>query len=375
MTHFNVPQGEYNLLRYPVRKKDNLRAWDAADEYLLNFLAEHKCDYASTLIINDSFGALSIALAEHQPTMWSDSYLSQQGTQNNLANNALSSKLVRLINSLEEPEGIISLVLIKIPKSLAHLEDQLHRLKNHINSNTTIIAAGMVKSIHTSTLDLFTSIIGETTTSRAQKKARLIFCTPDKNTPLSSSPYPTRYKLENTSFTFSNHASVFSRQSLDIGTRFFIEHIPTDNDAKQIVDAGCGNGVVGIIAAERNPEAMITFIDESYMAIASAKDNFTNAFNNTRQAEYHVTDCLKDMNNESVDLILINPPFHQHNAVGDSTAWQMFKESRDVLKKSGEIWVIGNRHLDYHTKLKRLFGNYVNVASNKKFVILKAIKR
>jgi len=375
MEHINTPQGKYNLLRYPVRKKDNLRAWDAADEYLLHYLAEHECDYTSTLIINDSFGALSVSLAKHQPTMWSDSYLAQQGTLKNLVNNSLSSKQVRLINSLEEPEGMISLVLIKIPKSLAQLEDQLHRLKPHLNADTTIIAAGMVKSIHTSTLDLFKSIIGETTTSRAQKKARLIFCKPDKNIPVSKSPYPTKYKLEKTSHTFSNHASVFSRDSLDIGTRFFIEQIPANTAVKQIIDVGCGNGIVGIIAAERNPEAMITFVDESYMAVASAKDNFINAFNNNRDAEYHVTDCLKEIGNESTDLLLINPPFHQHNAVGDSTAWQMFKESHDVLKKGGEIWVIGNRHLAYHTKLKRLFGNYVNVASNKKFVILKAIKR
>ena len=53
----------------------------------------------------------------------------------------------------------------------------------------------------------------------------------------------------------------------------------------------------------------------------------------------------------------------------------MFASAKKALKQGGELWVVGNRHLGYHTKLKRLFGNYINVASNRKFVILKAIKR
>jgi 16S rRNA (guanine1207-N2)-methyltransferase len=53
----------------------------------------------------------------------------------------------------------------------------------------------------------------------------------------------------------------------------------------------------------------------------------------------------------------------------------MFSESRSALETSGELWVIGNRHLAYHAKLKMLFGNCEVVASNKKFTLLKAIKK
>jgi 23S rRNA (guanine1835-N2)-methyltransferase len=36
--------------------------------------------------------------------------------------------------------------------------------------------------------------------------------------------------------------------------------------------------------------------------------------------------------------------------------------------------VVGNRHLDYPAKLKRLFGNCDIVASNAKMVVLRATK-
>jgi 16S rRNA (guanine1207-N2)-methyltransferase len=52
----------------------------------------------------------------------------------------------------------------------------------------------------------------------------------------------------------------------------------------------------------------------------------------------------------------------------------MFVESRDALRPGGELWVVGNRHLGYWDKLNRLFGGCETVASNAKFVVLRAGK-
>jgi len=72
--------------------------------------------------------------------------------------------------------------------------------------------------------------------------------------------------------------------------------------------------------------------------------------------------------------VLSNPPFHADHAVSDATAWQMFVESRDALRSSGQLWIVGNRHLDYPAKLKRLFGNCNIIASDKKFMVLRSTK-
>jgi 16S rRNA (guanine1207-N2)-methyltransferase len=110
------------------------------------------------------------------------------------------------------------------------------------------------------------------------------------------------------------------------------------------------------------------------MAVASARENFINAFGNSREARYQVTNSLEGISKDSADLVLNNPPFHQQHAVGDVVAWKMFQQSKSVLKNKGELWVIGNRHLGYHVKLKKLFGNCETISSNKKFVILKSVK-
>lgn len=376
MEILNVPQGEFRLNRYPVRKNELLRAWDAADEYLLNYIQDkiNLQKKSKLLIVNDSFGALATSLADHPITVWTDSWVSMQGSQLNLRSNEISAGNIDIKNSIENPEGEYDLVLVKIPRSLALLEDQLIRIKPFISSTTIFIAAGMVKSIHTSTLKLFEKYIGPTKTSLAKKKARLIFPEVDDSIKTTQTPYPKSYVLEGTGYEIINYANVFSRESLDIGTRFFLQHIPENKKYKHIIDLGCGNGLLGLIAAEKNQSAEITFIDESYMAIESARRNFIDNLGAERKASFYTGDCLSGIEKSSADLILNNPPFHQNNAVGDDIAWRMFNQSKEVLTNEGELWVIGNRHLGYHIKLKKIFGYCELISTNKKFVILKAIK-
>jgi len=369
-----VAQGEFELNRLPKRPRELLRAWDAADEYLLGTLAEQSGlpGFARVLIVNDSFGALGVALNAYRPYALSDSYLSQQATRLNLAANNLPEQSVSLLSSLEMPEGVFDLVLIKVPKTLALLEDELTRLRPHLTESTRIIVAGMIKTLPSSVWKLLERLVGPTTTSLAKKKARLIFARLDAGLAVPPSPYPASYRLENTDYLISNHANVFSRDSLDIGTRFFLQHLPFRQDACNVIDLGCGNGLVGLVAAERCPAATVHFIDESFMAVASARDNFERAFKDRRVATFCVGDGLVEVESESADLILCNPPFHQQNTVGDQIAVSLFKQSKRVLRKGGELWVIGNRHLDYHSYLDRLFGAHSIIASNSKFVIVKA---
>ncbi len=381
-TLLDLPQGRFQLKRLPHRKNEVLRAWDAADEYLLQYLAsENKPEPdAQITLLNDSFGALALALHAHAPTAISDSFLSQQATRNNLQLNGIDPLRVQYLDSLSVPDASIDYLLIKVPKTLGLLEYQLHRLRPLLKPDTRIIAAGMVKALPASVWTLLERLSGPTSTSLAVKKARLIFARLDSELNLPNNPFPVYYAVEeslmgmNSGLQICNHANVFSRDSLDIGTRLLLQHLPDNPDYRQIVDLGCGNGVVGLMMAGQLPNAEICFIDESYMAIASAKQNFSQAFGK-RQARFVVGDGLSGFTQQSVDCIVCNPPFHQQHAMGDQIAWQMFNQAYQTLRKGGELRVIGNRHLNYHLNLKKLFGHWEPVAGNPKFVIIKAIKR
>ena len=276
----------------------------------------------------------------------------------------------------------IDLLLVKVPKNLALLDDQLRRLRPHLHEGSVVIGAAMTKHLHTSTLEVFEQRLGPTTTSLAKKKARLVHATVDPSTAQSSdpSPWPATYVVDPGGHVVTSHAGVFSADHLDIGTRFFLEHLPEHRNGNEVVDLGCGNGVVGMTAALADPDVDVTFVDESFRAVASAEATFRANLGPDRPAWFTVGDGLGELAtglpiaDGSVDRILNNPPFHVDQAVGDAVAWQMFSDSRTALRRGGELWVVGNRHLAYHAKLKRLFGNCEVVASNSKFVVLLAIR-
>lgn len=375
-----APWAEYALARFPEDPRDQLRAWDAADTYLLRHLADGGTPLTgSVVVVGDRWGALATALSAHRPTQITDSFLAQEATRANLARNGIDAAAVQLLTTQDTPPGRIDVLLVRVPRSLALLEDQLHRLAPGVHEGTVVVGTGMVKEIHTSTLHLFERILGPTRTSLAEKKARLIFCTPYPGIARAANPWPYSYQLPDGIGTVSgrtvvNHAGVFCADRLDIGTRFLLQHLPRSRGAERVMDLGCGNGVLGTAIALANPEAEVLFVDESYQAVASAQDTYR-ANTGGGGAEFLVGDAVAGVPAGSVDLVLNNPPFHSHQATTDTTAWRMFSGARRALRPGGELWVIGNRHLGYHLKLRRLFGNSELMASDAKFVVLRAVKK
>ncbi|PNG12720.1 methyltransferase [Stutzerimonas stutzeri] len=368
------PYARLDLIRQPEQPNEPLQAFDAADEYLLTQLHEQQLPAGSrVLILNDSFGALACALAQQaEVTSSGDSHLAHLALEKNLQRNGLATDSVTFVPASEAVQGPFDRVLIRVPKTLALLEEQLIRLHGQLAPGAQVIAAAMIKHLPRAAGDLLEKYIGPVQASLAVKKARLLTATPvQKAAPVS--PYPTRYRLDQPAIELLNHANLFCREDLDIGTRAFLPHLPRALGNLRVADLGCGNGVLGIVYALGNPQAQLTLVDESYMAVQSARENWQ-AILGDRPADIRAGDGLAEQPMDSLDLVLCNPPFHQQQVVGDFLAWRMFTQAKTALARGGELWIVGNRHLGYHLKLKRLFGKVEQVAATPKFVILRAIK-
>ncbi|HAK5922386.1 TPA: 23S rRNA (guanine(1835)-N(2))-methyltransferase RlmG [Salmonella enterica] len=374
MSHVDDGFRSLTLKRFPQTDDVNpLLAWEAADEYLLQQLDETEIR-GPVLILNDTFGALSCALAEHSPCSIGDSYLSELGTRENLRHNGIAESSVTFLDSTADYPQAPGVVLIKVPKTLALLEQQLRALRKVVTAQTRIIAGAKARDIHTSTLELFEKVLGPTTTTLAWKKARLINCT-FSHPQLADAPQTLSWKLEDTGWTIHNHANVFSRTGLDIGARFFMQHLPENLDG-EIVDLGCGNGVIGLSLLAKNPQANVVFVDESPMAVDSSRLNVeTNLPEAFERCEFMINNALSGVEPFRFNAVFCNPPFHQKHALTDNIAWEMFHHARRCLKINGELYIVANRHLDYFHKLKKIFGNCATIATNNKFVILKAVKQ
>ncbi|WP_095504113.1 methyltransferase [Paraferrimonas sedimenticola] len=357
------------LKRYPITSNCNLQAWDAADHHLLKTLQDQQLDADGALLLNDAFGALACGIQAERFYSHTDSKVAQLGCIKNLSLNGRDPELNWLAIDEPWPESL-ELVLMKLPRNLNQLDSQLQKLSQTLRAGARLLIGGKAKLINRALVERCARQFGQATPSLAWKNTRVIECVfdgqPRATTPLRQWPVP-EYDL-----TLSNMPNVFAGNSLDIGARAILPYLPEDCDGP-IVDLGCGNGVLGLRAGQLNPNADIHFVDESAAAVQSAELNWQENLKRNG-AQFHWSDCLSEIAPLQAQWILCNPPFHQGDAITDHIAWQMLKDSHRHLCKGGQLLLVGNRHLGYHVKLKRVFGNSELVASDNKFVVLVATK-
>jgi 16S rRNA (guanine1207-N2)-methyltransferase len=362
-----TPHGHFTLQRRP--SVEGLRGWDAADEYLLEMAAQGPCP-SRALIVNDSFGALACALHDAAPVSWSDSFTTHLASRENWQRNSITGAFTAL-PATETPQGPFELVLWRVPKSQALFEQQIARLHGVLDGTTRVLAGGMDKHLLPNTKALLARL-GAVTTLPGKKKSHLFQLHPAPALSVPPPPRPLELSLPDFELTLRGDANVFAREKLDIGARFFIEQFARLPTAQRSADLGCGNGVLSLVLAKLRPGAEIHCFDESYQAVAAARDNWRRNIGGPQPEHFHLDDGLSHYRGDPFDLMLCNPPFHQQHAIGGHIARQLFAQSKRHLRQGGELWVVGNRHLDYAALLKRVFGNCKQVAANAKFVVLAA---
>lgn len=274
------------------------------------------------------------------------------------------------------PPASIDLVLYKVPRSLGALENLLHQIRPALAPGACLLGAGMTKHVHSSTLELLASIIGTTRTSHARRRARLIHSGLDDTLTPPPNPWPVWWEVDG--IRTCNHAGVFSAKGLDQGTRVLMDRLPTlmaglPQDAQAIVDLGCGNGVLGTWLARERPGAEVEFRDVSFAALRSAEATWR-ASGVTAVARFTPADGMTGRDDQSVDLIVCNPPFHAQGARGERTSRAMFAGAYRTLRPGGQLWVVGNRHLAYLPRLRRRFGEAERIGDHARFNVVRAVR-
>lgn len=379
-TDWHIADKQFVLNRYPKGQHDkSLQAWDSADDYLIEYcLSVFKSlpNAPKITLVNDLFGALSVGLHEYKPTTVTDSHVAKLAIEQNSQDNELATP--SMLDSLE-PWPKCDFVIIKLTKNIGYLEYQLQQL-TQLSSPCQVIAAGKTTLVTSNTLKLFEKYLCNVNTSLAKKKSRLIFAEHTcQSLPKVKSKYPLTIQWPEMELAISSHANVFAKEQIDIGGRFLADNLPELTKGHRVIDLGCGNGLLGLSCLKQiqgsKQQVEICFTDESFMAVSSAKLNVETNFPQLMPlCEFVQDDCLSSQHNDSADLILCNPPFHQQNTITEHIAKQMFQQSYDCLKQGGSLLVVANRHLPYQSQLKKLFGGFTVLSQNNKFVIYQCNK-
>lgn len=368
-----------NLDRWPPDVGGRLRAWDAADEYLLLRLAAlAPAPGGAPLLVGDQWGALGVALVAGglRPVAWGDSHLGRLALAENLRRNGLDPGAVPFTGADRPPPGPHRLALLRLPKDLDGLDDTLRRLRGALAPGATLLAGGMIKHTPTRAWRLLERIVGPTATTPGWRKARVgAAVLGDRELP---PPAPPRSYRPLPPLELAGAPGVFGGGRLDGGTALLLRHLPEGEAPLAAADLGCGDGVLALALALRCPRARVLGVDESYRAVACAEANLARNEGvlpgERGRVRFAAADGLADAAPGTLDLVVCNPPFHQGHAVADVVAARMFAQALAALRPGGRLVVVGNRHLGHHAKLARLFGGHQLLDGDARFVVLAATR-
>ena len=354
------------IIRYPNTTDRSLKPWSSADELLLDQVLDQNISEKKIITYNDRFGYLNCQLNKSD-VLSVISYKSQEKSHKiNRQNNGLMFDDSHFVNPLSSIDEKFDIVLMKIPKSVNLFELYLAQIVTCIKDDTVVYCSFMTRHFTKQLLSISNKYFEVVEQSLAKKKARVLILKKKKEVK--------EKKLINTlslsaSDELRQYYGVFSAKEIDQATQFFINNLQVEENTKEVLDLAAGNGILGYIIQKQLPNCKIHLIDDFYLAVESAKLNLKG-----ENVCFHYNDTLKEIEENSIDLIVSNPPFHFEYETNIEISLRLFKEVTYCLKQGGKFQLVANRHLNYGPHLERIFNKVIRVVHNEKFEIYNCIK-
>ena len=136
----------------------------------------------------------------------------------------------------------------------------------------------------------------------------------------------------------------------------------------QVMDLGCGCGVVGIIAALICGAQNVVMSDIDPVAVRTARENA--ARNGVGEITCILSDGFARVDRTGFDLILSNPPYQSDFSVAKAFIEKGFNR----LKPGGRMLMVTKRRTWYRNKLSTVFGG-VKIYDIDGYYVFEAQKR
>jgi 16S rRNA (guanine1207-N2)-methyltransferase len=164
---------------------------------------------------------------------------------------------------------------------------------------------------------------------------------------------------------------VFAKDYVDLGTKRLVEVVQLPEKG-EMLDLGCGYGVIGIALAATHPNLRVWMVDINERAVALARRNLKR--NRISNAVVLKSDGVAALPSDlRFDAVVTNPPIR----AGKATVLRLFREAFERLKVGGSLWFVARTQHGAKT-LQRLteemFGNAECVDIHGGYRIIVAVK-
>lgn len=361
------------LRRFPDVEAPNLFAVDASDRLILDEaeVALAGSGPGEVVVIGDGYGALTLGAAALHGLkgirVFQDSLVSERA----LAANARGFDGFQNLPLGRELLKGARVVLLQLPRSLDELDEIAAAIAAFAHPELIVYAGGRIKHMTTAMNDVLAKHFATVDVTHARQKSRVLVASGARK----SEHREVRCELHSDlGIWVCATGAAFAGTRIDIGTRALLAVLEqAAPDAATAVDLGCGSGVVAAVLAKARPGVAVLASDLSAGAVASALR--TVEANELSNVTVLRDDALSSVPNASVDLVLLNPPFHLGSTVHTGAASRLFAAAARVLVPGGELWTVYNTHLGYRGELNRVVGPTSEISRNNKFTVTKSLAR
>ena len=184
-----------------------------------------------------------------------------------------------------------------------------------------------------------------------------------------SRPVECEYVYRGERLRFVTDAGVFSKGEVDNGTQLLLEALP-EQMSGEILDLGCGWGVIGISIAKKWPECRVTMADVNLRALELSREN---AKKNRVETECIESDGMAALAGRTFDAVVTNPPIR----AGKQVIYQMFADAAKSLKPGGALYLVIRKQQGAEScikYLKTIYGEVEKLDRSGGFWVIKGIK-
>ena len=163
--------------------------------------------------------------------------------------------------------------------------------------------------------------------------------------------------------------AVFSSSELDGGTKLLLSTFHKADGLKgNVLDLGCGAGVIGASLKKMFPKIKLTMSDIHAMALASSERTLAE---NQLEGKVIASDVFSHIDGR-FDLIISNPPFHDGIDTAYRAVESLILQAKNHLTRGGELRIVANAFLPYPDLLDQAFGSHQLLAKSTKFKVYSA---
>jgi 16S rRNA (guanine1207-N2)-methyltransferase len=159
---------------------------------------------------------------------------------------------------------------------------------------------------------------------------------------------------------------VFSADGIDKASAMLAETLPP-HLAGTVIDLGAGWGYLSRAILARVGVSGIHLVENDRLALDAARRNIDDP-----RAAFHWADALTWRPDAPADHVVTNPPFHQGRAADPELGRAFIRAAAAMLKPSGSLWLVANRHLAYESTLEDAFRTVETLAPNPSFKLFHA---